>query len=51
MKMCRENAVPISGATGIKDIEKLALDNKFEEPVTKGTRYSLVIWNLGYPFK
>jgi len=20
-------------------------------PVTKGTRYSLVIWNLGYPFK
>ena len=21
------------------------------KPVTKGTRYSLVIWNLGYPFK
>jgi PKHD-type hydroxylase len=21
------------------------------QPVTKGTRYSLVIWNLGYPFK
>ena len=21
------------------------------EPVTRGTRYSLVIWNLGYPFK
>ena len=20
-------------------------------PVTKGTRYSLVIWNLGFPFK
>jgi len=20
-------------------------------PVTKGVRYSLVIWNLGYPFK
>ena len=20
-------------------------------PVTKGTRYSLVIWNLGWPFK
>ena len=20
-------------------------------PVTKGTRYSLVIWNLGYPFR
>jgi len=21
------------------------------KPVTKGTRYSLVVWNLGYPFK
>ena len=21
------------------------------KPVTKGTRYSLVIWNLGYPFR
>ena len=21
------------------------------QPVTKGTRYSLVMWNLGYPFK
>jgi PKHD-type hydroxylase len=21
------------------------------KPVTSGTRYSLVIWNLGYPFK
>jgi len=21
------------------------------QPVTRGTRYSLVIWNLGYPFK
>jgi PKHD-type hydroxylase len=21
------------------------------QPVTKGTRYSLVLWNLGYPFK
>ena len=21
------------------------------KPVTKGTRYSLVIWNIGYPFK
>jgi PKHD-type hydroxylase len=21
------------------------------KPVTKGTRYSLVMWNLGYPFK
>jgi PKHD-type hydroxylase len=20
-------------------------------PVTKGTRYSLVVWSLGYPFK
>ena len=21
------------------------------KPVTKGVRYSLVVWNLGYPFK
>jgi len=21
------------------------------QPVTRGTRYSLVIWNLGYPFR
>jgi predicted 2-oxoglutarate/Fe(II)-dependent dioxygenase YbiX len=21
------------------------------KPVTKGARYSLVVWNLGYPFK
>ena len=21
------------------------------KPVTRGTRYSLVMWNLGYPFK
>ena len=21
------------------------------KPVKKGTRYSLVLWNLGYPFK
>jgi len=21
------------------------------KPVTKGTRYSLVMWNIGYPFK
>ena len=21
------------------------------QPVTKGKRYSLVLWNLGYPFK
>ena len=21
------------------------------KPVTKGVRYSLVMWNLGYPFK
>ena len=21
------------------------------KPITKGTRYSLVMWNCGYPFK
>lgn len=28
-KLCREKAIPISGATGIKDIEKLVLANQF----------------------
>ncbi len=35
-KFTREKAIPISGDTGIKDIEKLALKNKFKEPKKKG---------------
>ncbi len=31
-KLCKANAVPISGATGIKDIEKLAADIDVNEP-------------------
>ena len=35
-KFCRENAIPISEATGIRDIEKLVEKNEFEEPEKKG---------------
>ncbi len=35
-KFTREKAIPISGATGIKDIEKLALRNKFKDVKKKG---------------
>ena len=35
-KFTREKAIPISGDTGIKDIEKLVLKNKFKEPKKKG---------------
>jgi len=30
-KLCRENAVPVSGDSGMKDIENLVLKNKFTE--------------------
>ena len=33
-KLCKANAVPISGATGIKDIEKLVAGMNGEEPPT-----------------
>lgn len=36
-KLCREQAIPISGATGIKDIEKLALANAFPPVSRRGT--------------
>ncbi len=35
-KFTREQAIPISGDTGIQDIEKLVLKNKFKEPKKKG---------------
>lgn len=35
-KFTREKAIPISGDTGIKDIEKLVLNNKFKESKKKG---------------
>lgn len=35
-KLCRENCVPISGETGIMDIKKLVLENKFINPARKG---------------
>ncbi len=33
-KLCKANAVPISGATGIKDIERLAADISVGDPAT-----------------
>ncbi len=36
-KLCRANAVPISGATGIMDIEALALRNEFTAAAVPGT--------------
>lgn len=32
LKLCRANAVPISGATGIKELEQTILDGTFAEP-------------------
>ena len=37
-KLCRANAVPISGATGIKDIEKMVMEGDLgEDAAVKGT--------------
>ncbi len=36
-KLCRENAIPISGDTGIKDIERIYNEGKFATPAEKGT--------------
>jgi len=35
-KFCRENAIPISGDTGIEDIKQLVVKNKFKAPPKKG---------------
>jgi phosphomannomutase len=35
-KFCRENAIPISGDTGIQDIKKLAVENNFPDSEKKG---------------
>ncbi|MBR9682908.1 MAG: phosphomannomutase/phosphoglucomutase, partial [Candidatus Aenigmarchaeota archaeon] len=35
-KLCRKNSIPISGDTGIKDIESLVKENNFED-VSKGS--------------
>ncbi len=37
LKLCRANAVPISGATGIADIEKIVMDKSWTESSTTGT--------------
>ncbi len=37
-KMCRENAIPISGATGIKDIEKIVQEESFDPPASSPGR-------------
>jgi len=35
-KMCRENSIPISGDTGIKDMEKIVLEESFAAATRKG---------------
>lgn len=39
MKLVKENARPISGDTGLRDVQKLAEENKFQpvDPSTRGT--------------
>lgn len=38
MKICREQAIPVSGATGIADIERIVNEESFDEPAaTPGT--------------
>ena len=34
-KLCREQGIPISGATGIKDIEQIVQNKRFPAPVSK----------------
>ena len=36
-KLCREQAIPISGATGIKDIEKIAMADRYPPVSRRGT--------------
>lgn len=36
-KLCREQAIPISGATGIKEIEKIVLSDQYPAPARRGT--------------
>ncbi len=37
-KLCRENAIPISGATGIKDLERIVREESFDPPATNPGR-------------
>ncbi|HMP72216.1 MAG TPA: phosphomannomutase/phosphoglucomutase [Kiritimatiellia bacterium] len=44
-KLCREQAIPISGATGIKDIERIVQEKSFApeaDPVGTITRYDII---------
>jgi phosphomannomutase len=41
MKFVREQSRPISGDTGLKDIQKIAEANAFSTPASKGTRHVL----------
>jgi phosphomannomutase len=36
LKLCRDRAIPISGETGIKDIEKIVFSSKWKTAATKG---------------
>jgi len=37
-KLCRDQAIPISGATGIKEVEAIILENRFADPVAADAR-------------
>lgn len=39
-KLCREQGIPISGATGIKDIEQIVVSKSFAAPAPKAGRVS-----------
>ena len=44
-KLCREQAIPISGATGIQDIEKIVATESFADPAARpgsGSTYDVV---------
>jgi phosphomannomutase/phosphomannomutase/phosphoglucomutase len=43
MKFVREQSRPISGDTGLKDIQRIAEANQYTTPVKKGTRHELDI--------
>ncbi|MFH0880495.1 MAG: phosphomannomutase/phosphoglucomutase, partial [Lentisphaerota bacterium] len=39
-KICREKAIPISGATGIQDVERIVNEGSFAQPATRAGKVS-----------
>lgn len=44
MKLVKERAIPLSGDTGIQDIKKMVIANKFENVEKTGNLYNKNIW-------